>query len=117
MSRKSQAVQRLSCEPVFCPLIHRYSTELLVELDGWMVPIQYPPLQPGAATFSCDPCQVLQQGQPDSLAAQVRHYVQVFQVEPWLPQKRGIGREEDSKARAFPIPMRQQHLGRGLVAE
>jgi hypothetical protein len=47
----------------------------------------------------------------------VRLHVEIFQEDPWLSQKSGVVREEHGKAGAFPIPMRQEHLGGGPDAE
>src|SRR5437667_9839517 len=56
---KEPAFNGLPCEPVFGPLIHGHGAQLPVELDRWLVPIEDSPLQPAAAAFGRNSCNLL----------------------------------------------------------
>ena len=71
------------------PLVHGLGGEGEIEVDGGLVPVQAPPLQPSAALLHGDGGQPLEQGQAVALAPVLRADEQILQVYAAAAQEGG----------------------------
>src|SRR5690348_1048114 len=87
--------QSLTSQPEHGPLLQRNRSELLIEVDGRLIPIEHAPLHAAIIPLACDSRQLLEQRHADSLPPKVGLYEHVFQVQSRLTQEgRVVGEEQ-----------------------
>jgi len=77
-----QLTQRFSVKPVLCPVGQSTCADLLIELYGGFVPVQYRPVQPAHFALDNQAGQERQQCLADAKATMLGQDKQVFQVNP-----------------------------------
>src|SRR6476469_450479 len=90
--------QRRSGEAEGGPFLHRQGAELLVEVDGRLVPVQDTPFNARVAPVDGGRCQMLQQCLAVALAAGLRPDVEVLEVDPVDALPRGVVQEPEGEA-------------------
>src|ERR1700674_3760057 len=102
--------ERFARQTVDGPLGVGPCTEALVETDRVAVPVEHRPFEPAAVALDRQARQLFEKRAPDTPAAMLRHYEQVFQVNPGLRQE---GREvvkEEGKRHGRAIHFSDQRL-------
>src|SRR5579863_1418689 len=92
--RRGKAFQPVAGEPVGGPLIHGDRAQLLIEPDGWLIPVEDRPFHPAATTRHRDFGEFDEQCKPRAFSARVRFHVEILEVDARLSPERGIVREE-----------------------
>src|ERR1700733_7316563 len=91
---RGKAFQRVAGKPVCGPLIHGDRAQLLIEPDGWFIPVEDRPLHPPGTARHRDSGEFDKQGEAGALSARMRFHVKIFKVDAGLSQKCGIVRKE-----------------------
>src|ERR1019366_8858657 len=80
------------------PFIHRFRTELPVELNSGIVPIEHRPFHAAAAAFACDFCRMNEQCATVTFAAHLRFHEQIFEIKTRATKPGGKVVKENGEA-------------------
>ena len=69
-----------------------------IETDGGRIPVEHAPFEAAAAGLACDGREVAQHQLARAAAACFRRHVQVFEIQAFFAEPRGVRKEVDAKA-------------------
>jgi hypothetical protein len=112
-----QCLECLTREPADTPVGQHQGAELVVEADGWRVPVEHSPIQTPPAAFNRQPRQMAQQLPADSSATHLFQHVEVLEVNARAAHERRKRREEEGEPHGLSVQLGEHHFRVGVRAE
>lgn len=113
----SQSIECASGEPEYFPVVQRYRSKLVIEVNCGFIPIQYRPLEAVCAALLHQVCEIDQERLSDASAAVGRLDKQIFQINPGTPDESREVLEINGKCGRLVIHVGKDDLCRSLFTE